>query len=184
MSYATVQTKFRDLVQDFSKSMLDIFSYTVSAVFTLTEENPITVSDVSVNDSSLSASDYSYDSTTRKVTITSSLSSGDSIKITYTYYSKYSATESQGYIKSALTHISINNYADWKVVASEIYPEPSTKEDNLIAAIAAIIAEPGNRTVRMPDVSVIVPKDLPTNVKIKQIINAFKRSSHGVFSVL
>lgn len=185
MAYADIQTKVRDLVEDFSKSIIDVFTYSTSSVFTLSEENPIAVSDVSVND--IPTSNYTYNATTKKVTITDSLTSGDSVKITYTYYSKYSVAEIQGYIKAAITQININDYGFWKLGSNdEIYPTPSAQEESLIAMVASIIAEPNNSSYSLPDVKVTVPKSLPTRDLVRKTINLFKRPSGaaGVFEVL
>ena len=78
-----------------------------SSIFTLTESNVISVSDILINDSS-SGVTYTYSSTRNKVSITSSLMSGDTVEIQYSYYPNYSSSEIANYIRSAIIQLSIN----------------------------------------------------------------------------
>ena len=73
----------RYLIKDNSSDTSDIFTYENSAIFTLTEINIIEVSAVYKNDVILSEDDWSYNSTTKKVTISASLTSKDTIQIDY-----------------------------------------------------------------------------------------------------
>lgn len=181
----TIIAKVRNLIQDNSSSISDIFTYENSNIFTLTESNVITVDDVYRNDS-ISNVIHTYNSTTKKVTVSSSLTSGDTIKIEYTAYQNYSDTEIIGYIQSALIHLSINNYYNFEYDSTnnEIYPEPESKEKNLIAIIASLLINPDNRSIRLPDLTIGVPNDLPTDQKISKTIAIYKKDSHGIFSIL
>lgn len=178
-----IETKVRNLIGDTSQNSEDVFEYTTSNVFTLSESNVISVSDVSVNDVS-SGITYTYSSSTNKVTVTSSLSTGDTVKVQYTSYPSYSSTEIQGHIEAALTYISVFNYYTWEVVNSTIYPEPEPNEANLIALVASLIIDPDNKSYRLPDIGVTVPPDRPLQEKIGSLIGAFKRNSHGVFEII
>lgn len=180
-----IETFVRQLLGDFSKSLVpgDVFTYGSSSIFTLTEDNPISISKVLINDIEIGDSEYSFDSTSNKVTITKSMVSGDSIEIQYTYYPNYSSTEIQNYIKAATIHISANNYATFVIENSILYPEPTREEENLIAMIAAVLIEPDNKSYSLPDINIKVPSDLPTNQKIKQLISTFKHNIHGKFFV-
>ena len=181
---STVETAVRYMIGDTSITGTDIFTYTISNVFTLTESNVNTVVRTYLNNVEMGASELAYDSTTNKVTVYLTMSSGDTVEIEYTYYPNYSSTEIQNYIQAALTHISICNYKDWVVAANTIYPEPTTREKNLITAITSTIIKPDNVSYRLPDVSVTLPKDLPTVDKIRKLISIFKRDSHGFIKVL
>lgn len=178
-----VETKVRSLIGDTSQSSEDVFEYTTSNVFTLSESNVISVSDVSVNDVSSSVT-YSYSSSTNKVTVTSALSTGDTVKVQYTSYASFSSTEIQSYVEAALSFLSVFNYYTWEVVNSTIYPEPEPREVNLIAMVTALIIDPDNKSYRLPDIGVSVPKDKPLHDKIGALIGAFKRDCHGVFEIL
>ena len=184
LSLSQIETKVRYLIDDASTSFTDVFTYSTSAVFTLTESNTVSITAVLQNDVVLSSGEYSYSSTTGKLTITASLSSGDTIEARYTSYANYSSTEVQDYIQGALIHISACNYYNWIVENSTIYPEPSDREENLMIMVTSTLINPDNKSVRMPDVMIGVPNDLPTYEKVRRIISIFKGDSHGMFNVL
>lgn len=176
----------RYLIEDtlVSPTQGDIFTYANSAIFTLTESEVTEVSNVLVNDVLLGSGDFSYNTDTNAVTVSSSLSTGDTVEVQYSYYADYSNTIIQNYIRSAVIHLSINNYYNFEVVSTGIYPEPSTTEKNLIAMVASLLINPGNQSIKLPDISINVPKDLPTNTKIAKVINIAKHNTHGTFSIL
>jgi len=184
LTLTQIETKVRYLVDDSAIAFIDLFTYSTSAVFTLTESNGITITTVLQNDVALDSSEYSYSSTTNKLTITATLTSGDTIEIRYTAYSNYSSTEVQNYVQAALIHISACNYYTWIVEDSTIYPEPSDKDESLIVMITSLLIEPDNKSYRLPDVNVIIPKDLPTIDKIRKTISVYKGNTHGIFGVL
>ena len=178
-------TKIRSLISDNLITVSDIFTYGSSKIFTLTEPNIGTITDVYRNDVT-SGVIHTYSSTSNKVTISSSLTSGDSIKIEYTAYQNYSDTEITAYIQAALIHLSINNYYNFEYDATmdDIYPTVEPKEENLIAIVTSLLINPDNRTIRLPDLTINLPNDLPTDQKISKTIARYKRDSHGVFSIL
>jgi len=180
MSTTQLITKIRTLLSDNIATWVDTFTYENSAIFTLSEPNVVSVSDVSVNDTSSGVS-YTYSSSSNKVTLGSSASVGDTIHITYTYYPNYSDTELKNYFQAALVHLSVNSYGDISYDSSsdEFYPDLEGGEENLIAIIAATLIDPGNRTIRLPDITISVPNDLPTNQKITRYIASFKHGSGG-----
>ena len=182
----TLTTLIRYIINDTSKSMIpgDIFTYGSSAIFTLTESNPIAISDVLVNDSS-SGVTYSFSSTRNKVTITSSLTSGDTVEIQYTYYPNYSDNEIANYIQSTIVHLSINNYYTFEIGSDNtIYPEPDDNEANLLAFLTATLIEPNNISYSLPDMRITVPKSLPKEDLIRKAIAIFKHQSHGIFEIV
>ena len=178
-------SKVRNLIGDNLTTVSDIFTYGSSAIFTLTESNVSAVTDVYRNDVS-SGVVHTYSSTTKKVTISSTLTSGDSIKIEYTAYQNYSTTELTAYIQAALIHLSINNYYNFEYDSTnnEIYPIPESKEENLIAIVTSLLINPDNRTIRLPDLTISIPADLPTDQKISKTIARYKKDSHGIFTIL
>ena len=182
VTLSTLETLTRYLLDETAKTQVpgDIFTYNTSAVFTLTENNPISVSEVLVNDET-SGVTYTYNSSTNKVTISSSLTSGDTIEIQYTYYPNYSSTEIQNYIRASIVHLSVNGYYTFEVGNNDtIYPEPDENENNLIAFIAAILIEPNNKTYRLPDITVQVPNPLSKDDMIRKAISIFKLGAVGV----
>jgi len=181
LTLTSLVTTVRYLIGDISSIEKDIFTYGSSAVFTLSEENIIAISAVSVNDIE-SGVTYTFDSDTNKVTITSSITSGDTVTIDYTYYPNYSANEIESAIRSSLVHLSVNNFYDFIVEEDDaVYPEPDTRETNLIAMITSILLEPNNVSYSLPDVKITSPDNLSTSDKIRKTIAIYKKNSHGVF---
>lgn len=181
-------TVVRYLVQDFAISQLpgDIFTYTGSSnIFTLSEPNVVSISAVKVNSAALSSSNYSFDSSTNKLTISSSLTSGDTIEIQYTYYPNYSDSEIEAYIKAAVVYLSVNNYYTFLVDSSDnLQPIAEESEKNLLAFVASILIKPENQSIRLPDITINVPNNLPTRDIISKAIGVFKHNTHGTFDLI
>lgn len=186
ITLTTITTLVRYLLGDFSRNQLpgDIFIYENSSVFTLTESNAVEVSQVLKNDVPLDSGEYSYDTNDNSVTVSASLTSGDTIEIQYSYFPNYSTTEIQNYINSAIIHLSVNNFYNFEISDSTIYPEPSTTEKNLIAMVTSLLIEPDNKTIRLPDITINAPSDLPLHDKIRKVVNITKHNTHGIFSIL
>lgn len=183
-SKTKIITLLRNILQDNIQNGVDIFTYTNSSIFTLSEPNTQSVTSVAINDVS-SGVDYTYNSSTQKVTVNSTLNVDDVVEINHTYYSNYSDSELVGYIKNALAYISINQYTDFVLDTDDdmIYPNPTVAEINLIATVAGIIIDPGNRSYRTPDFSVTVRNTLPVADMISKTIAIFKKSSAGMYSI-
>ena len=179
----SLTSKVRYLIGDASTTYRDVFTYDTSSIFTLSESNGVSITSVLVNDVEIGTSEYSYSSTTNKVTITKSLVSGDTTEIRYTSYSNYSDTELKDYIQAALVHLSINNYFTFLVRNSTILPEPTDNEENLIVAITAVLIDVPVRMKRLPDITITYPENLGKYDRIRQMIASFKRDVHGIFFV-
>lgn len=179
-----ITTTVRYLVDDIISYQVpgDIFTYGSSSVFTLSEPNVSEVTAVYKNGTSTSS--YTYDSATNKVTVSASLTSGDTIEIQYSYYPNYSSAQIEGYIRAATVHISVNGYYTYNVDANDnFYPDLDNAKKNLVAFVAAILMKPDNTSYRFPDMSISVPKSLPTRDLVSKAIAIFKRDTHGVFTV-
>jgi hypothetical protein len=185
MTVSDITSNVRRLIDDNLVTVEDVFTYGSSTSFTPTESNVSSIVDVLVNDVS-SGVTHSYNSTTGKVTVTSSLTAGDTVEIQYTCYKNYSDAEIKNYIRNALIHLTINQYYtfEYDSTGDEIYPTPSTKEGNLIALITSILINPDNRTIRLPDITISVPNDDPTDIKISKAIAKFKHDTHGIFNLI
>jgi len=182
---STITSHVRNLLGDVGVTDSDLFTYSSSNVFTLTESNVNTVNEVSVNDISSGVS-YTYNSTTNKITVTSSLTTGDTVEVNYSYYTNYSDTIIQAYVEASVIHIRSCNLKDFIVENSTIYPDPDSRERGLIAMVAALLIEPDNESYRLPDMSVTKPtrNDVPVHTKIRQLIAVFKKDTHGVIDVI
>lgn len=180
VTLSNLTTKIRNLIEDDLEDGVYIDTYKTSDVFTLDEENISEVSTLYVNDVDYGDSNWEYSSGKVTLTVNDGISTGDTIKIEYTYYPNYSDTQIQNRIKSALIHISVNNYKEFIVEESNIYPEPDESEKNLICLVTATLISPNNNTVRLPDLTINVPNDLPTDKKVSRIIALYKKDGHGI----
>jgi len=183
----TIESLVRYMIEDYSTSMVpgDIFVYTTSNVFTLTEANVLSVSVVLKNDVELDSGEYTYNASRNQLTVSASLNSGDTVEIQYSYYPNYSASEIENYIRAAVVHLSVNNYYTFELATDDnFYPEITNAEKNLVAFIAATLIKPDNRSYRLPDISVSVPKSLPTRDLISKAVAIFKHNTHGNFDII
>lgn len=187
MSLASVRSKVRGMLNEGSKKGQDIRTFNTSKVFTLSEQNVISITSVFKNGSEVpSSGNWSYSSSTNKLTFDSgySLIASDIIEINYNYYPNYSDDELDGYITGSLMHISMS-YDTFEIDGDDINPEPSEAEKNLIALIASIIIRPDNKSYRLPDLTITVPiAAMPTDDMIRKVITNFKKDTHGVFSLV
>ena len=180
-------TTLRFVVEDSLISRIpgDIFSTGSSSVFTLTELNIASITAVLVNDIAISSSNYTYSSTTNKLTISSSLSSGDTVEIQYTYYANYSDTELEGFLRSAVVFLSTNNYYTFEVDTTDnFYPDITDREKNLLAMIASVLINKPISALRLPDMTLNFPETLNLHEKVSRIIAKFKHDTHGKFSLI
>jgi len=182
----TLAGKVRNLLGDFSITQKDIFTYSTSAIFTLTQNNPIAVTTVYNNNVEIEDSLWSFDSDTNKVTISDTLTTGDSIEIDYTCYLNYSTAEINAYIQSAIIYLSINNYYDFRYDSTTacIYPELEEREENLIAMVTSILIEEPIQTLRLPDLTVNFPNNLNKDSKINKIISIYKKDTNGIIDLI
>ena len=112
------------------------------------------------------------------------VSSGDIVIIYYTY-NKYSNTELDSSIDSALSYMDVNEYnPHYKRDDSDFYPEPTDKERNLIAIVASILLKPNYSKYILSNVRVEYPRSLSKEKRISKLISRFKRSKEGITSVI
>lgn len=168
-----IRNKIKALVSDFANSSEEAFVYTTSSIFTIAQDN-ITISAVAVNGVTAGVT-YTYSSTTNKVTVTSSLSTGDVILVSYTYY-KYSSAELDEYIRAALVFISVYSYedSDYELESGDVIsPTPDNKTTDEIALIASILINPDWTSYKLPNVSVVYPRKMPKEERIEKLIGKY-----------
>ena len=150
-------------------------------VFTLTEDfvSETTII-VFVNGTLLGSGNFSYDSDTNQVTITSSLVEDDMILIKYHYFKKYSDTEIQGYLESALSYFVKHQYkktfeinAQDEVIAVNDL-DPTLEELYIIAQVASILIDPQNVRIAIPDLTIGARRDKSDQDQIKEVFIHFK----------
>jgi hypothetical protein len=111
------------------------------------------------------------------VTVTGNLTAGDTLRFDYQAYSKYSDTELQGYIRSAVYYLTAEKYRTFAVrPPTLITPTPFEDEECLIAIIAAILMKGAIRQYKTPEFSITFGENLSIEQKIKQAISNFKKT--------
>lgn len=174
----TIIEKVRNLNQDNLKATFDTFEYGISKVFSLSEANiDSTTITCLKNGESWASSNYTYSSSTGKITVTGDLTAGDSLEFDYSAYTKYSDSEIKGYIKAAITYLAIEKYETFAIKSdNEIFPTPDESEENLIAAIANIIINGSIRQYKTPEITIDFNNKLSKEEKIKLVIRQFKKN--------
>jgi len=164
----------RGLIEDFEKSDVEPFEYTTGdTIFILNENNIDEVTSVSINGIALESGQWSY--ADGEVTIADEsgiISSGDIVSIKYIYY-KYSDTELNGYILSALAYLNVIEEINYKIDSDDIYPTPSSRLENLICLIAGILIKPNYSQYRLPNLTVSYPTKLDKDEKIQRLIDRY-----------
>lgn len=177
--------KIRSLIEDApSKSDTESFTYSNSSVFPLAEENLQEIIKVTKNSTELGSGEYSYDSTTNELTITTSLSDGDLIIVKYSFY-KYSETELMEFIRASLIWLSVFSdcETDYELEDSEIYPTPDNRTTDLISLIASILIKPDYNQYSLPNLRVTYPRTMPKEEKIENLIKKFN-SGLGISEII
>jgi hypothetical protein len=180
---ASIITKIRGLIKDLQKSTgQNVFEYDTDASFKL--NNPRVDSStiiVYVNGTDITDSNWTYNSDTNKVTITSSLTKGDSIIITFSYYERYSDTEIQSYISANLTRFTEYQYPkrfymnSSNEVVTQNGANPTEKEGDVIARITAVDIDPKNVTLRTNDFTVSAEEKESKSEQIRRVMSRFMR---------
>lgn len=176
---SSIRTKIRSLVTDFSTSGFETFVYTTSPIFTIAQNN-ITITQVLLDGTV--TTDYTLDADTNKITITASaLNTSSVIEVDYTYY-KYSETELDGYIRSALVFISVYSFEprDFELEYESgnvgvISPTPDNQTTDLISLIASILIKPDYSQYSLPNVKVVYPRKMQKEERIEKLIGKFNQ---------
>jgi hypothetical protein len=173
-----IRQKIRALVVDNEKSGFQTFLYATTSIFTIAQTN-ITIVKVLLNGSE--TTDYTFDVDTNKIEITASgLITSDVIEVDYTY-TKYSDTELDGYIRSALVFISVHCYDDKDYEleyesgnVGNIVPTPDNRTTDLIALVASILIKPGYSQYNLPNLKVVYPEKMTKEERIEKLISKFQ----------
>lgn len=177
VSLTEIETLVRYMINDTDTSNKDIFYYNTTNIFTLSESNNVTITAVYINN--VLTTDYTFDESTNRITINDDMLVDDLIEIHYTCYLNYSSTEVQNNIRAILPYLNLYNFKLYKIVGTEIYPEPTDEEQNLLAIITSIYINPDNVSISLPDLKITVPKDKTKMEKIKDAISQFNFNCGG-----
>jgi len=174
----SIRTKIRALVTDNEKSGFETFLYTTTNIFTISQTN-ITIVQVLLNGEE--TEDYTFDSVTNKITITASgVTSSDVIEVDYTY-TKYSDTEIDSYVRSALVFVSVytrNDDFDFELEGEsagnmEIVPTMDSKTSDLISLVSSILIKPNYSSYNLPNLKVTYPVKMTKEERIEKLIGKF-----------
>lgn len=174
----TIIIKLRDAIEDNYKYTTDSFEYITSKVFTLTEANIDATTLVCYKNGTLFAgTNYTYASTTGKVTVTGTLVAGDVLEFVYNAYAKYSDNELRGYIRSALGYLAIEKYKTFVSRSDNtIYPTPTENEEYLISFIASVLIKGAISSYKTPEITVNFNDKMSKEDKIRQAIRQFSKT--------
>jgi hypothetical protein len=180
-----IRTKIYSLVEDFSKTGTELFTYHTSNIFTIAEQN-ITINNVMVN-GTVSGLDYHFEPTTNQITIISPLIDGDIVEIDYAYH-QYTDDEMNGYIRASMCWYGVysHSYKDFDLDedSDTIMPTPEPQEADLLALIASIILKPDYTSYRLPNLTVTYRREIPKYERIEKLIAKWEQCSAGVTDVL
>ena len=170
-----LRLKTRALAEDLNKKQTETFAYTSGdKIFVLQEENANSITSITKNGVALESGTYSFDTDTNELTISATLASGDVIVVKYVYY-KYSDSEIDEYIRASLTWISIYSHCDtdFEFELEDIFPTPSSTEEDLISIISSILIRPNYSEYKLPNLTVKYPRTMDKETKIQRIIEKF-----------
>jgi len=174
-----IRTKIRALITDNSQSGFETFIYTVSSIFTIASSN-ITIVKVLLDGNEIT--DYTFDAVTNKITITATgLETSSVIEVDYTYF-KYSNTELDGYIRSALVFLSVFSKDDnfeFELEGDtdeemEIVPTMDSHTGDLVALVASILIKPSYISYKLPNLTVTYPEKMTKEERIEKLISKFQ----------
>jgi len=174
----SIITKIRALVTDNSQSGFETFIYTTSPIFTIAQNN-LTIVKVLLDGNV--TTDYTFDTVTNKITITATgLETSSVIEVDYTYF-KYSNTELDGYIRSALVFLSVYSKDDnfefelegESAGDSEVVPTMDSHTGDLVSLVASILIKPSYISYKLPNLTVTYPVKMPKEERIEKLIGKF-----------
>ena len=183
----SLRTLLRKLINDIGDKVNDYHTYATATeagrTWTLSEENPISSSLlVYVNNTVISSSYVTYNSTTNRVLISATpLTLNDEVRLSYNAYKKYSDDELDAYLEQAFTRLSVKNYQDFYNDSGTLYPPPSLAERRLIGLIAAILINGNLVSYKTKEFSVEFNPDATVDQKIEKLITDCNKSL-GIFS--
>jgi high-affinity Fe2+/Pb2+ permease len=176
-----ITDKIRNLIDDNLVTLgRDVFTYESSSsskIFTLTESNVSSATIIVYKNGVVwASSNYSYSAITGKLTVTGTLTAGDSLEVSYSYYTKYSDTELQGFVKAAISYLVVEKYGSFIVKPPTlIFPTPTEDEENLLAVVASILIKGDVVSYRTPELTMNFERSDSKEKKIKKFIRQFKK---------
>lgn len=179
--------KLRDILNDYLGTNEESQEYlSGDKVFALQyPEISSTTLIVKKNGTTWASSNYSYSATTNKITVTGTLVAGDVLTFSYSCYKKYTNTELQGRVRSALYFITAEQYRVFQAKPDNtIYPTPNDSEESLIAIVAAILINGNLSQYKTPEFTIIFDTDkVSVEKRIKRACRQYKKT-FGVYTYI
>lgn len=183
----------RQLIKDQLKSDGYVaFDFNGDNIFTLPEPFVVESSiKVYKNGTEIDDTNWEFDSNTNQV-IVDFVNSGedfeaeDLVEIKFNYYAKYSDTEIQGFVESSFLYFTEFRYAktfyinDQNQIVAEDDISPTTKEGHLIALVTAILINPDNVRISLPDITRTGSQDKSKKDQIAETISRFLRFTGNI----
>jgi hypothetical protein len=179
-----IRERIRQIILDNSKSTFETFIATDSNIFSISQDNIIDVTNITVNGISIGNA-YSLDG--NNVTLESGTFSTNDVVIIYFDYTKWSDSELDSYILSTLTYLDSYTYPISFIAESgnlNIYPIPNRKEQSLISLIASILIQPNFSQYQTSSVNVRYPRTMTKEERIEKLISKFKFSKEGISGII
>lgn len=176
----------RGITDDNLEIKTESHTYTTSKIFTLLQDNTSSLLLTLIDGAVLAPGESAtLDTTTNKVTVVATLTSGQVLQFKLNYYSNYSDTQIKAAIDSSLSYISINGLKDfyYNTTDEEITPYPTKKEEYLIALIASIILKPNYSQYKTSTIDIRYPRNKSKEDKIKDVIKDYKFNPDLIFGV-
>lgn len=182
---ANIITMIRGLIKDLLQTNgRDSYRYDADATFLLSKDF-VSSSTIKVykNGTLLTlTTHYTYNSTTNKITISTTLVKNDDIIVTYSYYDKYSDSELLSFISANLCQFVVHKYPKYFYVndSSEIVTydgvNPTVEEGNVIALITAIDIDPKNINIKTRDFSISSEESKSKSEQVSDIFSKWTRT--------
>ena len=180
--FQKIRNKIRNIIQDNSKSSFETFIIEDGLSLPIAQDNVLSITNVTVQGTTIGSA-YSYDSENKIVTLESGTATTNDVAVVYFTYTKYSNTELDGFILSALSYLDIFTYPTSFLAESgntDLVPIPSIKEQNLIAMVASILIKPDFNQYQTSSVNVKYPRTMTKEKRIEDLIAKFKFSKVGI----
>lgn len=174
----TVRNLNADILKTNGRQSYQYLSTAYSKIITLSTANAVASSLLVYKNGVLWAnSNYSYSADTAQVTVTGTLAVGDVLLLIFSYYEKYSDSEIRGWIKAAISYLSVEKYNTFAVKSDNIiFPTPTQAEEYLIAIIATILMGGDIRKYKTPEFEIIYQDNESKEKRIARTVSQYKKS--------
>jgi len=125
---------------------------------------------------------YTYDSSTNKITITDTMVKNDDILIVYSYYEKYSDSELLAFLNICLSAFVTHRYPkyfyinDDDEVVTMNGVNPTVEEANVMAIVTSINIDPKNINIKTRDFTISAEENKSKSEQINDVFSRWLRT--------